>query len=59
MPEIVSDEYREGYEAFTRGYDESDNPYLASPKDEEWFEWERGYETAFNDWAEMIGEKSV
>lgn len=55
MPEIVSDEYREGYAAFQ--VHETLNPYpVGSLK---WIDWESGYMSADLDWCEMIGEKSV
>lgn len=55
MPEVVSDEYREGYAAFCN--DVYANPYQHVAGNQ-FIEWEDGYSQAFADWVEMIGEVS-
>lgn len=54
MPEIVSDEYREGYTAFFLG---GKNPYPIETL--KWECWEDGWFAADLDWKELIGENYV
>lgn len=53
MPEIVSDEYREGYAAFYRAVDV--NPYYEHGSMAQFEDWEWGWLNAQMDWAELIG----